>query len=209
MWAASLTCRRPAGSMPVFFRPSISSSKPMGSMTTPLPMTQVVRLRRMPEGMRCRMYLVRPTMTVWPALAPPWARTTMSACSVRKSMILPLPSSPHWAPTRMVFNICLLAVETNPPKPSPGSSLISAGTLGKPLAGVNACQGCHPFGACSLAKVGTAVPAVRRGANSTPYLSRLGQARGIISCAARGRRQPHGKTRIRYPHCGSRAPRWP
>src|ERR1700704_2339716 len=36
---------------------------------------------------------------VWPALWPPWKRPTMSACSDSQSTILPLPSSPHWAPT--------------------------------------------------------------------------------------------------------------
>src|SRR5579883_180248 len=37
--------------------------------------------------------------SVWPALWPPWKRTTMSACSDSQSTILPFPSSPHWAPT--------------------------------------------------------------------------------------------------------------
>src|SRR5580658_4081458 len=36
---------------------------------------------------------------VWPALWPPWNRTTISARSDSQSTILPLPSSPHWAPT--------------------------------------------------------------------------------------------------------------
>src|SRR4051795_9509690 len=41
-----------------------------------------------------------PSITsVWPALWPPWKRTTMSACSDSQSTIFPLPSSPHWAPT--------------------------------------------------------------------------------------------------------------
>src|ERR1700742_3033841 len=35
---------------------------------------------------------------VCPALLPPWKRTTMSARFDSQSMILPLPSSPHWAP---------------------------------------------------------------------------------------------------------------
>src|SRR5450759_2612664 len=41
-------------------------------------------------------------MTVWPALFPPCERMTMSAFAARKSMTLPLPSSPHWPPTRMM-----------------------------------------------------------------------------------------------------------
>src|SRR2546423_3708057 len=46
-------------------------------------------------------------MTVCPALFPPWLRTTISASAVSTSMILPLPSSPHCAPIKMV-----LAMET-------------------------------------------------------------------------------------------------
>src|SRR5688572_32630092 len=42
-------------------------------------------------------------MTVWPALFPPWLRTTMSALAVRTSMIFPFPSSPHCAPIKIVF----------------------------------------------------------------------------------------------------------
>src|SRR6267142_1158766 len=38
-------------------------------------------------------------MTVWPALWPPAYRATMEKFSERTSTILPLPSSPHWAPT--------------------------------------------------------------------------------------------------------------
>src|SRR5947209_10467880 len=37
--------------------------------------------------------------SVWPALCPPWKRTTMSACSDSQSTTFPLPSSPHWEPT--------------------------------------------------------------------------------------------------------------
>src|SRR5665648_1290531 len=39
---------------------------------------------------------------VWPALLPPWKRATTSAFSASRSVILPLPSSPHWAPTTTV-----------------------------------------------------------------------------------------------------------
>ena len=62
-------------------------------------------LRRMPDGIRCRTYFCPLMKTVCPALLPPCVRTTTSACSVSTSMILPLPSSPHWAPTRIVFAI--------------------------------------------------------------------------------------------------------
>src|ERR1700736_68770 len=40
---------------------------------------------------------------VWPALWPPWKRTTMSARSDSQSTILPLPSSPHCDPTTPTF----------------------------------------------------------------------------------------------------------
>src|SRR3954454_24167819 len=36
---------------------------------------------------------------VWPALLPPWKRITTSAVSASRSVTLPFPSSPHWAPT--------------------------------------------------------------------------------------------------------------
>ena len=44
-----------------------------------------------------------PRMIVWPALLPPWKRTITSARSARRSVTLPLPSSPHWAPTMTVL----------------------------------------------------------------------------------------------------------
>src|SRR5689334_11062634 len=43
--------------------------------------------------------------SVWPALWPPWKRTTMSACSESQSTIFPLPSSPHWEPTTTTLAI--------------------------------------------------------------------------------------------------------
>src|SRR3954453_21459399 len=49
--------------------------------------------------------------SVWPALCPPWNRTTTSACSQSQSTILPLPSSPHWAPTTTTFAIALTSHE--------------------------------------------------------------------------------------------------
>src|SRR6266513_1617482 len=44
---------------------------------------------------------------VWPALLPPWLRTITSALHVSTSMILPFPSSPHCAPTKIVFAILI------------------------------------------------------------------------------------------------------
>src|SRR2546421_3128230 len=39
---------------------------------------------------------------VCPAFVPPWHRTTRSDLPAMRSVAFPLPSSPHWAPTRMV-----------------------------------------------------------------------------------------------------------
>src|SRR5436190_2318456 len=55
--------------------------------------------------MRCSLYTSSPRTIVWPALLPPWKRTTTSAFSARRSVILPLPSSPHWAPTTTMEGI--------------------------------------------------------------------------------------------------------
>src|SRR5215813_9086476 len=43
--------------------------------------------------------------SVWPALWPPWKRTTTSARAESQSTILPLPSSPHWAPITATLDI--------------------------------------------------------------------------------------------------------
>src|SRR6185503_16664764 len=63
----------------------------------PLPITDGVP-RRIPLGSSDNLYTWSPTTSVWPALWPPWKRTTMSARLASQSTILPLPSSPHWAP---------------------------------------------------------------------------------------------------------------
>jgi hypothetical protein len=48
-----------------------------GSITTPLPMTGVHPGVRMPDGIRCSAYFSPSgVITVWPALLPPWYRTT-------------------------------------------------------------------------------------------------------------------------------------
>ena len=47
--------------------------------------------------------MVLPTTSVCPALCPPWKRTTTSARLASQSTILPLPSSPHWAPTTVTL----------------------------------------------------------------------------------------------------------
>src|SRR4051812_50056258 len=53
----------------------------------------------MPLGIRCSAVFTPLITSVWPALWPPWKRTTPWAISVSQSTNLPLPSSPHWVPT--------------------------------------------------------------------------------------------------------------
>src|SRR5919108_5052861 len=48
--------------------------------------------------MRWNLYTSPPRTIVCPALLPPWKRITRSACSASRSVTLPFPSSPHWAP---------------------------------------------------------------------------------------------------------------
>src|SRR5438034_673621 len=84
-------------------RLSISATSASGSTTTPFPITQTLLRRKIPEGIRCRIYFTPRWRTVWPALLPPWLRTTISARAVSTSMILPLPSSPHCIPIKIVF----------------------------------------------------------------------------------------------------------
>ena len=85
--------------------PAISATSETGSITTPLPITQIFPRRGMPEGIRCRIYLTPRWTTVCPALFPPWLRTIMSAFAVSTSMILPFPSSPHCAPIKIILAI--------------------------------------------------------------------------------------------------------
>ena len=59
--------------------------------------------RKIPTGRRWVAYFSLPILTECPALAPPQYRATTSACSVRKSTIFPLPSSPHWSPTTQLL----------------------------------------------------------------------------------------------------------
>src|ERR1700681_1754626 len=61
----------------------------------------------MPDGMSWNLNSPCSVTTVWPALLPPCERMTMSALAARKSMTFPLPSSPHWPPTRMMTTALL------------------------------------------------------------------------------------------------------
>src|ERR1700733_16273889 len=72
----------------------------------------------MPLGIRWKQWSLPPVTTVWPALFPPCERMTMLTLSASRSMTLPLPSSPHWPPTRTVTLIAA------------GSVLDGAGTGG-------------------------------------------------------------------------------
>ena len=84
---------------------SISSNKAQGSTTTPLPIIDNLPGRTTPEGSKLSLK-TSPSMTkVWPALCPPWKRTTTSARSESQSTILPLPSSPHCEPMTTTFAI--------------------------------------------------------------------------------------------------------
>src|SRR5579884_1342622 len=84
---------------------SSSSVSTRGSITTPLPITHGLPGCRIPEGIRCSFQASPLRTIVCPALLPPWKRTTTSARSASRSVTLPLPSSPHWAPTNTIPGI--------------------------------------------------------------------------------------------------------
>ena len=71
-----------------------SSNSAEGDNTTPLPIRQRTPARRIPEGIRCSTVFLPSMTSVWPALWPPWKRTTALAWSVSRSTIFPFPSSP-------------------------------------------------------------------------------------------------------------------
>ncbi len=58
--------------MPRALSASISPKRMCGSITTPLPMTQVLASYRMPDGMRWNLNSSPSRTMVWPALLPPW-----------------------------------------------------------------------------------------------------------------------------------------
>src|SRR5271154_6320365 len=92
---------------------SISGSSAQGSTTTPLPITDSLPSRTTPDGSSDRLYSTLPMTSVWPALWPPWKRTTTSARLDSQSTIFPLPSSPHWTPTTTTFAIALSLLNRN------------------------------------------------------------------------------------------------
>src|SRR5271165_5392469 len=70
--------------------------------------------RTMPDGSSASLYVLPSITSVWPALWPPWNRTTTSAPTDSQSTILPFPSSPHWAPTTttLAIEVALLVPQT-------------------------------------------------------------------------------------------------
>ena len=90
----------------MFLSSNILSScfKKPKSITHPEPITGTQSGYRTPEGVNDRAILSSPTTIVWPALFPPWNLTTKSAVEAKKSVTLPLPSSPHWAPRTTVVD---------------------------------------------------------------------------------------------------------
>src|ERR1051325_2595173 len=76
-----------------------------GLTTTPQPMMLRRPGWRIPEGIVWSTNFSRPTTTVWPALLPPWYRTTTSTSGAMQSTTLPLPSSPHCIPTTTMLGI--------------------------------------------------------------------------------------------------------
>src|SRR5205809_2579798 len=66
---------------------------------------------RTPAGTRFRTVFSPFTTSVWPALFPPWKRTTTSASAASRSTIFPFPSSPHCVPTMTVAGIGLQTQE--------------------------------------------------------------------------------------------------
>src|SRR3954467_10137489 len=104
MWYGMIRCalaliRRPERSMPLALRPSSSSLRTFGSITTPLPIAHSLPGERNTHADRWDFHITPPPPIVRPALLPPWKRITRSARSASRSVTLPLPSSPHCAPT--------------------------------------------------------------------------------------------------------------
>src|SRR3954462_6196860 len=75
----------------------------------------------MPEGTRWNLKVSPSRTIVWPALLPPWKRTISSACSASRSITLPFPSSPHWAPTITTPGMRSSSVGLAPGEPEVGA----------------------------------------------------------------------------------------
>src|SRR2546428_29785 len=128
-----------------------------------------------PDGIWCSTNSPAPVSTVWPALAPPWYRTTRSARSASTSTILPLPSSPHWAPTtttQWVLGPNMAPQQKN--APGSGRWSILRGKLDRRRAPVNA-------------------PREQRGRNSPGHLAHADQPVSL------GIGEQHAPPRVRRP----------
>lgn len=112
-------------------------------------MKDTALLLMMPLGSRWKSYSLPSTTTVCPALLPPWQRLMMSASVASRSTTLPLPSSPHCAPSTTVTRepvaaaSCCSRPRLTPPAPG-GRSLEArvadmlpgpSAALGRPTAG--------------------------------------------------------------------------
>src|SRR5947199_3152193 len=101
--ACSLTrSQRSSARYPRLRSASISPTRTSGSITTPGPSMQMRPGWSTPAGTRFRMVFSPFTTSVWPALLPPWKRTTTSALAARRSTTFPFPSSPHCVPMMTV-----------------------------------------------------------------------------------------------------------
>ncbi len=162
--------------------------------------------RTMPDGSSASLKTFSPMTSVWPALWPPWNRTITSAATHSQSTILPLPSSPHWAPTTTTFAIAdplrAAAIKIQNEQ-SPGNaamatrgSLRECRTRKRPLSkAARFCAFRTSGGLQGLGSVNIAAHIRRRGA------IRPGQG----DCHDSGR-TPDAHRPVRA-HCGRRAPR--
>ena len=83
---------------------STSLNSACGSMTTPLPMTQATPGCRMPDGIRCSTNLrAARRRPCGRRCGRPDSARRRQKCGVSMSTILPLPSSPHCAPSTAMF----------------------------------------------------------------------------------------------------------
>ena len=92
---ARLEIFKPLMSIPSFSRLSNSPNITSGLITTPLPITAPFLAAKIPDGIRRILKVLSPISIVWPALLPPFERTAIAASLLKKSVILPFPSSPH------------------------------------------------------------------------------------------------------------------
>ena len=124
-----------------------------------------------------------PSITsVWPALWPPWNRTTTSAPTDSQSTILPFPSSPHWAPTTTTLanvdcssdGLKRAKPRRGGKKPSRGSSRPSPKRSASLSKGAARARGLAPKSALARAK------------NAGPRL-------GLAACVAISRARPSGR----------------